>query len=59
MRLRYRPGQIAPASGQYAIINAYGRDTGYEVTVVRGEPFPPTSAPGYTFVLVDRTRHRS
>jgi hypothetical protein len=56
--MRYRSGQKVPVSGQYAVIDPYGRNTGYEVTVVRGEPFPPTSSPGYTFVLVDRTKHR-
>ncbi|MDZ8095793.1 MAG: hypothetical protein RMZ42_28190 [Nostoc sp. DedQUE05] len=56
--MQYHPGQLAQVSGQYAVIDTLGRNTGYEVTVVRGEPFPPTSAPGYTFVLVDATKHR-
>lgn len=37
--MRYRSGQRVPVSGQYAIIDPYGRNTGYEVTVVSGEPF--------------------
>jgi len=56
--MRYRSGQLAPFSGQYAVIDPSGRDTGYEVTVVKAEPFPPASSPGYTFVLADKTKHR-
>lgn len=57
--MKYISGQRALISGQYAVIDPFGRNTGYEVTVVKGEPFPPAPRPGYTFVLVDRTRHRS
>lgn len=56
--MKYRPGQLVPVSGQYAVIDPLGRSTGYEVTAVKGEPFPPTNSAGYTFVLVDRTKHR-
>jgi len=50
----YRPGEIAPTSGQYR-----NTSTGYEVTVTAGEPFPPTPQAGQVYVLVDRTRHQS
>ncbi|BBD59003.1 hypothetical protein NIES2109_17820 [Nostoc sp. HK-01] len=56
--MSYRPGQLVPTSGQYAVIDPYGRNTGYEVTAVKGEHFPPTSSPGYSFRLADRTKHR-
>ncbi len=56
--MNYRSGQRVPFSGQYAVIDRFGRNTGYEVTAVKGEPFPPTTSSGYTFVLVDRTKHR-
>jgi hypothetical protein len=56
---RYVPGQLVPASGQYAIVDPYGRYTGYEITAVKGEPFPPSQYSGTTYVLVDRTKHRS
>ncbi|MEH1777055.1 hypothetical protein [Nostoc sp.] len=55
----YYPGQIVPRSGQYGVINPLGRDTGYEITAVKGERFPPYSAgPGYGYRLNDPTRHR-
>lgn len=54
----HRPGQIALTSGQYAVVNSQGLSLGYEVTVVKGEPFPPTQFPGLGFTLVDPTRHR-
>ena len=53
-----KPGEIAPVSGQYEVVGPRGGKTGREVTVVRGEPFPPTPKPGQTFVLVDKTKHK-
>lgn len=58
-RIRWKPGQIAPRSGQYAVFDPFGRYLGREVTVVRGEPFPPARTSGYSYILVDATRHRS
>lgn len=52
-----RPGNIAPASGQYEIRGPRGGQTGQERTVTRGEPLPPTPASGQTYALVDRTRN--
>jgi hypothetical protein len=53
----YRPGQIVPTSGQYAVVNYVGSYAGREVTCVRGEPFPPTRAGEYGYRLRDRTVH--
>jgi hypothetical protein len=55
----YKPGQNAPASGQYGIRGPRGGDTGKEVTSVRGEPLPPTSKPGQTYVINDRSKNKS
>ena len=52
----YRPGQRCPRSGQYAALNASYRRT-REVTVVRGEPFPPTRTGEIGYVLADPTQH--
>jgi hypothetical protein len=38
----YRPGDTAPSSGQYAVVNRNGQYLGREVTCVEGETFPPT-----------------
>jgi hypothetical protein len=54
-----KPGNRAPASGQYEQIGPRGGRTGHEVTVVRGEPLPPTTNPGSTYQIVDRTRNDS
>lgn len=54
---QYKPGQNAPASGQYGIVGPRGGNTGQERTSVRGEPLPPTPKPGQAYVLVDRTRN--
>lgn len=54
-----KPGQRAPASGQYERVGPRGGRTGDEVTGVRGKPLPPTPAPGSTYQLVDRTKNDS
>ncbi len=54
----YKPGQKAPVSGQYAIVGPKGGKTGTEVTVAKGERFPPTQQPGLGFVLVDQSKHK-
>jgi hypothetical protein len=53
-----RPGQKAPASGQYIEIGPRG-GRGAEVTSVRGEPLPPSNQKGSTYALVDATKNKS
>jgi len=53
-----RPGQPAPASGQYQQIGPKG-GKGPEVTSVKGEPLLPTSQPGSTYKLVDPSKNKS
>ena len=48
-----KPGEIAGVSGQYKNIQ-----TGKEVTVTKGEPFPPTPKKRERYILVDRTKHK-
>jgi hypothetical protein len=52
-----KPGQTAPASGQYQKVGPRG-GRGPEVTSVRGEPLPPAPTKGTTYTLVDRTKHK-
>jgi hypothetical protein len=53
-----KSGQKAPVSGQYRRIGPRGgKDV--EVTVVRGEPLPPSPKPKMTYDLVDPTDNRS
>jgi len=54
-----RPGQPAPASGQYGQVGPRGDKTGKEVTVVKGEPLPPAPKPGMTYDMVDPTKNKS
>jgi hypothetical protein len=53
-----RPGEIASRSGQYQEIGPRG-GKGREVTVVKGEPLPPTSKPNRGYILVDATKNKS
>lgn len=53
-----KPGQSAPASGQYQVIGPRG-GKGKEVTSVKGEPLPPTKSSGSTYDLVDPSNNKS
>ena len=53
-----RPGQKAPASGQYGQVGPRG-GKGREITAVKGEPLPPTTNKGSTYKLVDPTKNKS
>ena len=55
----YKPGQTAPRSGQYPLVGPRGIDQGREVTVVKGEPFPPTPKSGMGYGKPDPTKHKS
>lgn len=57
MAPHHKPGQSAPASGQYEIVGPRGGHTGEERTVVRGDTLPPTPKPGQGYVLTDPTRN--
>ena len=52
----FKPGQKAPASGQYELRGPRGASTGVERTVVRGEPLPPPPKAGMSYRLADRTK---
>ena len=53
-----KPGQNAPASGQYRQVGPRG-GKGPEVTAVKGKPLPPTTRRGSTYKIVDRTQNKS
>lgn len=52
-----KPGERVFYSGQYEVIGPRGGRTGHEVTLVKGEPAPPTQKAGCKMVLVDKTKH--
>ena len=53
MTKKLKPGQNAPASGQYEEVGPRGGRTGHEVTSTKGEPLPPTRGKGRGYVLAD------
>lgn len=53
-----KPGQTCPQSGQYAKVGPRGGGGHGEVTVVKGEPMPPTPKPGMGYQMVDPTKHK-
>jgi hypothetical protein len=57
-RATYRPGQPAPASGQYPVVGPRGGETGVEVTAIKGRPLPPTPKSGMGYGSPDKTKHK-
>jgi hypothetical protein len=55
---KFRPGQLAPVSGQYPEVGPRGGKTGREVTVVRGRRLPPPPSSGVGFGSPDKTKHK-
>lgn len=51
-RKTFKPGEIAPTSGQYRIVG-----TQKERTVTKREPLPPTPQKGQSYRLSDSTKH--
>ena len=54
---RFKPGEVAPFSGQYALIDASGERTAEERTIVRGEPFPPAPTTGMQYAPSDASKN--
>ena len=40
LRPEYAPGETAPATGTYELLNVFGRATGIRASVTQGHPFP-------------------
>ena len=55
---KIKPGQKAPESGQYIIVNRLGNKIGLEVTAIKGKRMPPTDKSGQGYILVDKTKHK-
>lgn len=54
----YKPGEPAPYSGQYPLVGPRGGDRGREITIVKGDPLPPTPDPGMGYGKPDITKHK-
>lgn len=50
----FSPGEKVTVSGQYL-----NTSTGFEVTLTKGEKFPPTPASNQKYKLSDKTKHKS
>jgi len=58
MSEKIKPGTPCPTSGQYGVVGPKGGKQPGEVTSTAGNPMPPTSKPGQSYVLVDPTKHK-
>lgn len=54
-----KPGDKAPNSGQYLVVGPRGGSKDVEVTSTKGNTLPPTSQPGWGYVLLDPTNNAS
>ena len=52
-----KPGQDAPASGQYEEVGSRGGKTGHEVTSSKGQSLPPTREKGRGYITA-RTENK-
>lgn len=43
---KWKPGENAPESGEYELMDSNGRGTGAFVTMEKGNRFPPTDKEG-------------
>jgi len=59
MRKGLTPGTRAPISAQYGVLGPRGGWTGREVQSEKGNPLPPTSRPGETYIPVDPVKNQS
>ena len=57
-KISYKPGEKAPESGQWKVYGPRNGYKGYEVTVTKGEPFPPTQKSGLKYGNPDLTKHK-
>lgn len=55
----FKPGTISPFSGEAELIGSRGGHTGHEVTVDRGERFPPTPEPGQKYIPSRRAHNKA
>ena len=55
----FKPGEKAPASGQYGIVAVRKGELDTVRTVVRGETLPPTPHSGQSYKINDRTKNGS
>jgi hypothetical protein len=51
---KVRTGEVTPVSGQYRVAGTY-----FEITLSKGDRVPPYRGEAKSFVLVDKTKHRS
>jgi hypothetical protein len=50
----HQPGDTAPATGYYRLVNVFGSPTGYGVRVQHGEPLP-TAPRGHGWRLENKS----
>lgn len=51
--MKGKPGEKVPESGIWSEVGPKGGKTPYKVTVVEGEPFPPSHGSGHGYVPDD------
>lgn len=54
-----KPGEKAPASGQYRVVGPRGGNLHKEVTAIKGKTMPPTQKSGQTYIMNDPTKNKS
>lgn len=55
----FKPGMKSPFSGIVEIVGSRGGRTGNEVTIDRGEKFPPTGEKGQGYIVSHRAHNKA
>ncbi|HEY8424226.1 MAG TPA: YjzC family protein [Clostridia bacterium] len=53
--MNFKPGQKAPFSGVVVVVEKYGDKTDTQLTIKKGDIFPPTPKPDQTYVYIKYT----
>jgi hypothetical protein len=54
----HKPGERAPRSGYYKLVDKKGENIGAERVIFQGDPFPPTPEKGMTYSYIKRPKGR-
>ena len=55
----FKPGMKSTFSGVAVVIGVRGGDTGHEITIDRGEKFPPTPERGQSYAISRRAHNKA
>ena len=59
MVMAYKPGEVAPRSGEYELVGPRGGKTGETVTLSKNDRFPPSNKAGQVYEMLEKNSSKS